>query len=598
MIDFKPFNTKTLSIAKTLKRVSKEKNSSIKSIDFSLEAYDTFVRRKNVEEDKLIEDPSEIQTLLTDPNARLYQKYEIKLFPSDLDTAPYQLALSYNSDKTVVVATFKKGSLFVADAKLYEKLKTLIWHKKLLNGFLIGVFEEKMEQQLKKLLTMLPYGKKLPKDVKFNVASSQSPTPTTDAKIEEIYLTYNDDEHNYIDGVKEGDLILRYIKPKEGLGGRNCEGKYIPPRKPKLYSIPKHDESIRREEDDQYIEFYALQNGYVEYLNNQLKISKTLKLDQANFKATGNLDAKDLNEEVSVDISHKKGHTEDAIGTGVAINVKELNVDGSIAANVKVQTSELKVDAQTHKKSTLEVQNTANVKLHRGDLIANDAEVDILENGKVKAHQSIRIKKMLGGEAIAPRVYVEELISNATIVASELIEIKSMSGSHNTLIIKPDAIEQYHKALQECRDTLREKEHLYTVAQQELKDLLAAHKEQLPRIQTFQKRVKQAIAQEKKPMKQDEIRIKEYKRKTQKLSEMQKALHNKQDEIERLKEELSKLQEQDLAGHIKTSSLFDGHTKVVFVNPETKEQITALPEGRVDDIYLIKDENEQRAIKL
>ncbi len=596
MIDFKPLNTKTFSIAKTLQRFAKEKNSSIKSIDFSLEAYDTFVRRKNVEEDKLIEHPEEIQDVLYNPNARVYQKYEIKLFPSDLDTAPYKLALSYNTDKTIIIATLKKGSLFVADAKLYEKLKNLIWKKKLQNGFLIGVFEEKMEQQFKKLLTMLPYGKKLSKDVKFNVGTGQTPTPTTDAKIEEVYLTYNDDEHNYIDGIQEGDLILRYIKPKEGRGGRNCEGKYIPPRKPKLLSIPQIDESIRREENDMYIEFFAMENGYVEYANNRLKISKTLKLEQANFKATGDLDAKELNKEVSVDIAHDKGSAEDAIGTGVAINVKELNVDGSIAANVKVQTEELIVDAQTHKESTLEVQNTATVKLHRGNLVANDAKVDILENGKIKAHQSISIKKMLGGEAIAPRVYVEELISNATIIASELIEIKSMSGSHNTLIINPDAIEQYHKQLQELEDVIKEKESLYTDAQNELKELLTSHKEQLPRMQTFQKRVKEAIAQGKKPMKQDEIRIKEYKRKAQKLKDMQVSLQTKHHEIDTLKEKLLTLHEQDLAGHIKTASLFDGHTKVIFVNPATKEEITAFPEGKADDIHLKKNEEGERVI--
>ncbi len=598
MISFEPFIKKTVSVQKTLTNVTKEKNISIKSIDFTLETYDTRIRRKGVEKDLLLEDTVDIdQEILLDKNVRIYQRYDIKIFPSDLDTSTYKINLAANKQKTKVIAVIKAGSVFAKDDNLVQKLLNEIWHKKLSAGFLVGIFETGLQQQLEKLVQILPYGKKLSKDVKFSVATGIDPLVPNNGKLEKLYLLKKTGEKNYIDGVKTGELILRYTKPKNGHGGRSCDGIYIPETQAQDFTIPAVDESVILKENDESIEFYANDNGFVEYDNNSLKISKTVQLEGACQKTTGNLDAKDLNDEISVDIKHNREAYDDAIGAGVKVDVKDLIVDGSIGANVQIAAQSLKIDAQTHQKTTLAVTDKANIKLHRGDLITDHAEVEILETGKIKANKSIHVKKVIGGELIAPKVYIDELVSNAKVIASELIEIKSIRGSNNTLIISPNKVEAYHKKREQLEEEIKNHQEEYEEEVAFLQKKTKEHSEQIDRIKTFQKRIIAAQSSGKTPTKQDMIRVKEYKRKAQELQDRQDGLKDKEKAIAELKRELDKLLEQDLHAQIRTQSLYDGHTKVIFVDPQYGEEIVFMPQGKVEVISLELDKKENRVIK-
>lgn len=598
MISFAPLTKKTVSIQKTLANVAKEKNISIKSIDFTLQTYETLLRCKGVEKDILLDDTTNIdEQILLDKNTRIYQRYDVQIFPSDLNTDSYKITLATNKLKTKVVAVIKAGSVFNKEEKLAQKLLNEIWHKKLAAGFLVGVFEAGLQKQLEKLVEILPYGKKLPKDVKFSVATGIEPISPSSGQLEKLYLLKKTEEKNYIDGVKTGDLILRYIKPKNGRGGRSCEGIYIPEGEAQDFTLPEVDESVLLKENDEYIEFYANDNGFVEYIGDSLKISKTVKLEGACQKTTGNLDAKDLNDQISVDIKHNREIYDDAIGAGLKVDVKDLSVDGSIGANVRIAAQNLKIDAQTHQKTTLSVADKANIKLHRGDLVADHAEVEIVETGRIKANKSIHVKKVVGGELIAPKIYIDELVSNAKVIASELIEIKSIRGSNNTLIINPDKIDAYHKEKERLEEEI--KQH-----KQELQEEIAfiaektkEHAEQIDRIKTFQKRILAAQSSGKTPTKQDMIRVREYKRKAQELQERQDGLKDKEKAISDLHHELDKLLEQDLHAQIRTNSLYDGHTKVIFVDPQYKEEIVYLPQGKVEVISLALDQKQNRIIK-
>lgn len=598
MISFEPLNKKTVSVPKTLQKFCIDKNTNIKSIDFTLEAYETLVRRKGVSEDIILNNTNAIdQDILLNEDARIYQRYEIKIFPSEVDISGYKLSLSYNSKKTKVIATIAAGSIFSSDKNLAKNLKAIIWRKKLLSGFLVGIFEEQFEKQFKKLLEILPYGKKLPKDLKFTVAQGIEPIASINSEIEKTYLQAKVNERNYIDGVKVGELVLRYKKHKNGVGGRSCDGKYIEPIKPVILKIPQINETITTKENDEYIEFYANDNGYVSYENDFLCISKTLKLEGATFKTTGDLDAGALNNEVSVAIEHSQGTHIDGISGGLKIDVKDLNSNGSIGSNVQVLACDLNLDAQTHKKASLEVKNKANIKLHRGDLLANEAEIEIVETGRVKAHKTIHVKKMVGGELIAPKIYIDELVSNGKITASELIEIKSISGDNNTLIIDPNKMESYHKEKDDLTEEIAQRKAAYKKHKELLEVKIKEHGEQLERVKTFQQRIAEAKTYGKAPMKQDILRLKEYKRKSEELKERQVDLSQEKQELEKLELQLAQLLDQDLHAEIKTNSLYNGHSKVVFVNPKDAKEISTIPKGRIEVISLELDKDGQRVIK-
>lgn len=597
---FTPVVRTSNSIPKSLQEFAKERKIDPKLLDFELLSFETLIRRKDVDEFEVVQD---IKTItkgdLLQEETVLLQEYSIKIIPRQKVklNSGIKLSLGVNKLKTKAVITFAKGSIFTRKIQLLKELRNMIWEKKLRAGLFIGIFEPKLVTQLKKLVDIVPYDKPLPKELKFTVALSIEPVAPIDAKLEKLYLQKQSD--SIIDGVDVGELIARYIKEKRGRDGRACNGKYITVRAPKTLNMrPKTDpNTIIEKEHAEYIEYFANDNGYVAFANNELRISKTLKLAGADFKSSANIDAGDEERDISVHIEHKKSHSEDAIGSGVRIDVKELNVDGSVGANVNITTNELTVDAQTHRNSKIEVTNQANVKLHRGDMVANNAEIDMLETGKVSAHQSIHIKKMLGGEAIAPVVIVDELLSNSTITASERIEIHSLGGENNHLIINADAIESHHKDVATLKEQIKTLEKELREVEADFSKRYEEHTAQIKRIKTFQARIKQATQAGKTPMKQDMIRIKMFKKESELLAQEKEQLETKQHTLTEMKNKLEKMYEKEMDAQIISHSSYDGHTKVTFIDSKTQEEISVRPDGRIETITLTRNKEGQKVIK-
>ncbi|MDB2562811.1 FapA family protein, partial [Sulfurimonas sp.] len=435
------------------------------------------------------------------------------------------------------------------------------------------------------------------KDIKFTVASSLIPIEPINASLEKIYEKKSVESESIIAGVDKGELIARYTLTKDGVDGRACTGKFISVEKAILIDKePEIDATVKKEVFKTHIEYYAHIDGYPIIQKNILSISNNLQLKEATFKSTANINSGGQDIDISVNIKHDKTHNEDAIGSGVNIDVKELNVDGSIASNVSIATDNLNVDAQTHKKSKMVVKDNANIKLHRGDLTTKNAEIDILESGKVTASESIKVRQMLGGVVIAPIVKIDEVLANTTIIASELIEIKSILGEHNKLIIDPDSIASYHKEIEELQEKIQNKQRILKEEESILEDKAKEHASKIDRIKTFQKRVLAATKAGKAPMKQDILRVKQYKKDSDRLALAKVQLKEQSLTILPLEEKLDKFCNKDLHAKIKSNTIYDGHTKVIFVNMKTREELFYIPKGTTPEIFLTLDENKKRVI--
>lgn len=594
---FTPVVRTATSVPRTLLEFSKERKINIKLIDFELISFETLIKYDSDLEYEIVEDTKNIsqEDLLNDA-LEIRQEYSIKIFPKE-KPKPQGLMLScgVNKLKTKAIITIPQGTVLARTNQQLKTLRDAIWKQKLRAGLYIDFFEPKLNAQLKKLLTSIAPNKPLSKDIKFTIAQGINPQPPIDAKLEKIYEAKESD--SVIDGVEVGELIARYHKEKTGKDGRACNGKYITTRAPRVLNLrPSLNEKVITQETEEVIDYFANESGYVVYEKGMLTISKQLKLNKADFRSTANIDDGEEND-VFVDISHHKSQSEDAIGSGVKINVKELKVDGSIAANVNINTQELNVDAQTHRDSKMDVENNANIKLHRGDLSANNAEINMLETGKVTARESIHIKKMLGGEACAPVVIVDELLSNSIIIASERIEIFSINGDNNQLIINPDAVESYHDDITKLKEKIALAQKAYQATIEAIEQKLQEHRSQLERMQVFQKRVIQAKKSGKTPMKQDILRVKKYKRDAETLTQEKEATEVDKQEIITLEEQLEELLNADLQAQILSKTSYNGHTKVIFINPMTKEELSAYPEGRHEKISLTLDADGERSIK-
>lgn len=61
--------------------------------------------------------------------------------------------------------------------------------------------------------------------------------------------------------------------------------------------------------------------------------------------------------------------------------------------------------------------------------------------------------------------------------------------------------------------------------------------------------------------------------------------------------EIEKIQNKDLHAKIVSRSEYDGHSKVIFVNMKTKEEILIMPEGKIETISLVLNDKGERVIK-
>jgi len=599
-MSFTPVTRTSHSIPKSLLEFSKDRDIDVKLLDFELISVETLIKRENSEQYLKVNNSNPINKAdMIHPTTIIVQEYTIKIKPLIQNKQKIKLSLNTNKLKTKAQVTISKGSVFSKKVDSISTLKKEIWKRKLRAGLFVGLFESQLKPQLEKLFSILPFDKALPKDITLNVAQAINPIAPIDMKVEKLYEQKKEDKHNIVDGVTKGELILKYYKPKQGIDGRACNGKYIKVREAKkIHPRPKPDDTITFKEHNDFIEYFANKDGYVIYNAEKLCISNQLTLSHADYKSTGDISAEDANQDISVTIEHAKTDSEDAIGSGVKIDVKELNVDGAIGSNVSISTQELNVDAQTHKNSSIEVQNSANVKLHRGDLTAKDAEVDILENGKITAHRSIHIQKMLGGEALAPIVKVDLLLSNSTIIASELIEIKSIGGENNKLIINPDAIGSYHKDIQELKDKIVQHKKNIVKLEDVLQENILKFQSKFERIQTFQTRVAKATKAGKTPNKSDMLRIKEYKTTSKKLEEEKEVLRINKDELLKYEDEIEKMYTKEFQAKIVNHGVYDGHTHVTFIDAKSSDKISKLPEGVFNTITLTKNDKDELEILL
>ena len=597
MASFSSFTKTSTNVTQTLNEAASERNIEKEEVDFDLLKTQTLIQSENYKEWTIVEQPLEKafdEKTIKSPFLLVKQDYEIRVRPFSKDILEkVKIEIAFNKAKSKVIAAFKKGSVFPCDDNLAKLLKRELNKRKLRLGFLIGHFEGDLNATLIKLAKAVKCGAPLSKDVKIAIAQSPGVVFPVDDQIILHYKANQDDKKSMIEGVDADVLIFEYVKPIEGEDGRSCNGEIILASKPKAShaNYKADDDTTYAKEDELSVKYYSKIDGYVKNSNQAISISKELTMESATFRKNQSIDTHE-SQDIYVNIK-QKNKTCDAVGSGVVINVKELNVEGTVGSHAQVKAHELSVGEQTHRKARLEAVQNATIHLHRGDLKAKTATIEILENGTVRANE-VYVKKMLGGEIIAHKVVVEELASNATIIASESIEVHRISGEHNKLIIDPDKIEDYHEKVSIIKTRLKEKNVLLKDLKAAYSKRLKAHQELLPRIKVFQKRCLLATKEGKTPNKADMIRIKLYKGQTEEFKNELVSINIQKKKILDLNNELEKLYEAEMHATIIHKSDYDGQTKVIFVDVKTSKEYSISPKGSYEKLFLIKDEDDKK----
>jgi len=597
MANFTPFTKTSINIIETIKEAAKDRNIKKEEIDFDLLSVETLIQSTKHKDWTIIDEPVEKifdKKTIKSRSFHIKQEYEITIRPSQKNRMFENMHMSISSNKTKskVVAVFKEGTIFPCTKNLAALLKREINYKKLRLGILIGHFEGNLNSTLVKLSQTVKCKTPLSKEIKIIIAQSPGAVLAVDDSVILHYEEAQKEKNSFIDGVDADELIFEYLKPKKGKNGRNTKGEYVVVPEPRTtYASYAPDlETVRIEEGEDSVKYYSTVDGYIKDVSRVISISKEIAIESARFSNTGSIDTGE-DKDISVSINTQCS-SEDAVGSGVSIDVKELDVHGTVGSSAKVKAHDLSVGEQTHRNSQLEAIENAKIHLHRGKLKAKTADINILENGTVEA-DDVYVKKMLGGEIIGHRVIVEEITSNTVIIASESIEIHKISGEHNKLIIDPNKIESHHDKIEEIKAEIKTKKSELAEIKKEYEKKILEHHKRADRIKVFQKRIIAATKASKAPNRADMLRIKQYKSETQTLKEESENIKAKENEIETKNSELNKFYEAELYAKVINRDKYDGHTQVIFIDTKTAQEYIMRPDGVYEKLFLVKNGDEK-----
>ena len=470
---FQPFEIEVDDINKALAHYSKHFGIETKFLDFDIVSVKT-ISKKDGEEDSLrVFDTGRGESIpkqyLDDEKVKLSQKYTIVIKSLEEDQRKVEIVLSADKFFTRVLATIKKESKIVyypyIDDYIYKEIvKKMAKHK-----ILIGVFDETLRKDIDVFAKVLKAGRKLEEDYKLVAAHTESLIAAEDDKItfyfeekrkidEERPDFYN---RGFIVDVEAGEILVEYVKPKEGKSGRDVMGRYIKMKEASTKNEPAFDitEHVRREETDSLVRYIALRSGYVSLEDRVLDVQEELKVTNIDFKKTGSIIV-DKERDITLDIT-ESNPVVDAIGSNMTVKAKEVIVHGSVGDKAKVYADKAVVNGLTHSNSEIYAER-AEVAIHKGYLEAKEAKIERCEGGEVMA-DTVRVGHAANCKIKGRNVYIANLGSNCTITASSLIDINIITGDDDRFIFEAGATPMerklYEAAMKREEKILKEYEH-------------------------------------------------------------------------------------------------------------------------------------------
>lgn len=561
---FTSITTDTKTPYKDIKNLSKSSGVDANFIDFRLMNITTkYTNEKNPEPVTLSEDELEIfndREFYLDPTLKIEQIYQVEFFDNRIYPQPKLPIIKVGTNQllTKIVATIMPSSDIHYepgyDTFLYEYLS-----KQLIRvGILVGIRENELKSELSKIASILRIKEAIDQEYTFVVVSGIEPRNPIDSKMIYHYKDKFDnvDEHDKVDyanrgfllGVVPDEVIMEFIKPKPGSHGRNVRGEFLRVNDVKEDALKDINttENISRKEDHISIKFISKKAGFVSEEKGVYDIQEQLEINEISFRQTGSV-MTEMDSNVSLVIK-EDDIFKDAIGTGVIVEAKEVNIKGNVASNSEIKSEKVKIGGQTHAKAKITAK-TADIAIHIGYVEADEVVINRLEGGVVVAKKAT-IKSVVGGSITADEVRIETLVSNCTITALDLIDIKYLRGFNNRLIIDAKRIKNKGYDIEGHIKKINELEEQISKLPKVLEGKKAIIESNKNSIYTIKAKVEELQASKVVPPVTFIKKLKEYQQLVNDYNELLSDFNIKKDEIGKFKSELEIMQNGIFASRI------------------------------------------------
>ena len=452
----RPTVVRTQNVAKELQLLANSYEIKPEALDFNILEIQTYTRMNDGSKETEWEEISEEEitqlddeTALLNEHFQIKQTYEVEIFSKNSDNDKYKnfkLAVGANATKCKVYLSIAAGSEISYHSGLETDILTLINKRKIRAGILVNIFDEMMDDVISKLSAHI----RVEEHVVYSqsetilIAESYEPTATINDALILHYEKKEDIDENkkidyasrgFIQSVSENELLIEYIKPKYGKPGRNCRGEYMSPAEPVVAYEPTFniDSTIKKVETDSSIQYIAKENGYIAFEDNTYVIKTDVDVGEISFKTTGSI-ASGIDSDVSISVKESDA-IKDAVGTGMLVEVTEIEIDGNVGSNAKVIARTATIGGQTHKTSFVKADKL-DINVHKGKAVGVNVHVTRLEHGEING-EIVDVTQALGGVINAKEIEIGICASYVKATASRRIEIKKMHGSENIFTIDP-----------------------------------------------------------------------------------------------------------------------------------------------------------------
>ncbi|WP_246831045.1 flagellar assembly protein A [Nautilia sp. PV-1] len=571
-----PYVVRTENVNEALLKISASNNIPLSSLDFDILDFTTYIKIGSNSEFVELDDQSRelvhMEDFLINEENEIKQVYEIEIKRAEFSD-DFELIgeVKINRFMTHAVYIVKPESLLIYKPDLQERLKTELNKKKIKNSMLIELFDDKMNQDIEKVVAKIRVLGQLEQEEEIELCQGIDPVENIEGKVIYHYLKKKESIKNeLIFPVKTGDVLIEIIKPMQGRNGRDCRGKIIKIPEVREFEIPNitfNPEEIKKEEDDKKILYIALKDGYIYKDGDSYTIKDEMEIAQINLQ-TGNVSgAKDSN--VKLDVKESDALKE-AIADNMTVETTILIVRGNVGKAAKINAKELTIEGQTHQKAKI-YADKAFINIHKGYVEGKEIEINRLESGIVKG-KKVKIKQAIGGKIVAEEVEFEIMGSHVEVYALKQIKINKLKGSENRLIISPLEVlglnadaDKLEKMIEEVKRNLEIKTKEYN----KRKEVLLKNK---PTIEKYMKTYKENKAKGVKTSAVILKKIKEYNEFKDKTLELKNEILLLQKDLQELHETLQNYQTAIFNAKIISCSPWSAFNRIEFdmVEPPVK----------------------------
>jgi len=604
----RPTILRTQNVAKELVLLAKTNKVDVSSLDFNILEIETYTRinRDNVDVDWEEVDPEKIHevddaTALLNAHFEIKQMYEIEVFTktsSDM-FKNFHAAVGANATKCKVYLSIKAGSKIEVSEKFEETFLTYINKSKIRAGILINIFDDMVHEFINRSYAHVKVDGKLSYANKETVLISNAyePTPTID---DELILHYDKDnnenvsetqkidysQRGFIKAVKKDDLLIEYIKPQIGKAGRNCRGEFLEPKEPNINNAPSFsiDDTIVEIDNKNNIEYRAKESGYIALDGNTYQIKSDMDVNSIDFKTTGSVTA-GVDSDVVLNVKENDPE-KDAIGSGMEVSVKEIDIVGNVGSNAKVHAKRINIEGQTHQSSEVKADDLS-INVHKGLALGDKISINRLESGIVRG-KKVKITQSTGGDINAREVEISLCASHVKVTASRLIEIRKLQGSENVFTIDPLVQKNNQDGLGENQTEIKELKIVIRDIKKEIKNYEILVKNNTASFNDVKRRL---VHYKKNGIKMPSSfvsKYKQFKKIGEHLESIKKECAVKEDKLTLLTTKTASFQDSIFDARIINRDKWVGHNEIIFrlVDPPM-ELMFSPPEGSPELIFAI-----------